>query len=140
MIKLQIKRGTKAALPTLAEGEYGLTTDTKELFIGGPNGNLQIPILTPDGHLPSDYSETFDSLCEKYGYTWSQTNDKDSGKRTIEVIVKQTYSPGAKMTVVLTKEIQSGDTIIDITTTIGKKTTTEKHKLAASGGGEGGPV
>lgn len=40
--KIQFKRGQKAQLPTLAVGEPGLTTDTKELFIGHPSGNIGI--------------------------------------------------------------------------------------------------
>jgi hypothetical protein len=40
--KIQIKRGLKAQLPTLSVGEPGLTTDTKELFIGHANGNIGI--------------------------------------------------------------------------------------------------
>ena len=52
MIKIQIKRGSKVNLPDLANGEYGITTDTDELFIGGSEGNLQIPLLGADGKLP----------------------------------------------------------------------------------------
>lgn len=34
MDKLQIKRGTKSTIPTLAAGELGYCTDTQELYIG----------------------------------------------------------------------------------------------------------
>ena len=45
-VTIQVKRGSRATLPVLALGEYGLTTDTKELFIGGPEGvNIQIAVL-----------------------------------------------------------------------------------------------
>lgn len=44
-VKIQIKRGSKAGLPTLAPGEYGLATDTGELFVGGANGNIQVATL-----------------------------------------------------------------------------------------------
>lgn len=40
--KIQIKRGTKANLPALSPGEFGLTTDTEELYIGGNNGNIRM--------------------------------------------------------------------------------------------------
>ena len=40
--KIQIKRGTKTNLPTLSPGEFGLTTDTEELYIGGNNGNIRM--------------------------------------------------------------------------------------------------
>lgn len=39
---LQIKRGLAAMLPTLAVGEFGLTTDTKKLYIGTSSGNLEV--------------------------------------------------------------------------------------------------
>lgn len=42
--KIQIKRGLKAQLPTLNTGEFGLCTDTEELFIGN-SSNLQIITL-----------------------------------------------------------------------------------------------
>ena len=44
-VKIQVKRGTKAGLPALAPGEFGLTTDTFELYIGTSNGNKQLGTL-----------------------------------------------------------------------------------------------
>lgn len=55
MIKLQIKRGSKEKLPEFDVAEYGFTTDTEELYIGGPKGNRQIPLLGTDGKLPDEY-------------------------------------------------------------------------------------
>lgn len=52
MPKIQIKRGSKAKLPTLAPGEFGLATDAGELYIGGAGKNLHIPVLGDDGKLP----------------------------------------------------------------------------------------
>ena len=52
MPKIQIKRGSKAKLPTLAPGEFGLATDAGELYIGGAGKNLHIPVLGDDGTLP----------------------------------------------------------------------------------------
>lgn len=40
--KIQFRRGIKANLPDLSPGEPGLTTDTKELFIGTTDGNIGI--------------------------------------------------------------------------------------------------
>lgn len=40
--KIQIKRGLKSNLPVLSVGEFGLCTDTKEVFIGTSNGNVGI--------------------------------------------------------------------------------------------------
>lgn len=36
---IKIKRGLKAGLPNLKVGEFGLATDTNEVFIGTPTGN-----------------------------------------------------------------------------------------------------
>nr|DAE34596.1 MAG TPA: tail protein [Caudoviricetes sp.] len=40
--KLQIRRGPKAQLPTLAEGELGYCTDTNQMFVGSGSGNTEI--------------------------------------------------------------------------------------------------
>ena len=50
---IQIRRGSKANLPSLASGEFGLATDTSELYIGGASGNLQTAILDSSGKLQS---------------------------------------------------------------------------------------
>lgn len=50
MTNIQIKRGLKTNLPTLASGEFALCTDTLELFIGSPQGN----ILLGSPSVPSD--------------------------------------------------------------------------------------
>lgn len=52
-VKIQVKRGTKANLPKLAPGEWGMTTDVQEVYIGGSNGNIQLPVLGSDGKIPS---------------------------------------------------------------------------------------
>lgn len=39
---IQIKRGLKADLPILAEGEMGLCTDTKEVYIGDGTSNTPL--------------------------------------------------------------------------------------------------
>lgn len=41
-VTILLKRGVKNDLPTLREGELGLATDTKELFIGSANGNVKL--------------------------------------------------------------------------------------------------
>lgn len=47
MVKIQVKRGAKASLPSLSAGEFGLTTDANELYIGTTDKNMQV--LTADG-------------------------------------------------------------------------------------------
>lgn len=41
---IQHKRGAKANLPKLAAAEFGFCTDVAELFIGGGDKNIQIPV------------------------------------------------------------------------------------------------
>ena len=41
-VTIQVRRGSKANLPTLAPGEWGLVTDQDEVYIGGNSGNIQI--------------------------------------------------------------------------------------------------
>ena len=41
---IQVRRGSKADLPTLAAGEFGLTTDTDELYIGNGVENILVPL------------------------------------------------------------------------------------------------
>lgn len=40
--KIQIKRGNKSKLPTLAQGELALTLDEQGLWAGGSNGNIPV--------------------------------------------------------------------------------------------------
>ena len=42
MRTIQHKRGLKANLPSLASGEFGLTTDEGMVYIGSPTGNLRV--------------------------------------------------------------------------------------------------
>ena len=51
---IQVKRGSKATVPTLLTGEFGLATDTGELFIGGASNNLEIPVLDGNGDIQQD--------------------------------------------------------------------------------------
>lgn len=40
--KIQIRRGAEANLPSFRSGEFGLTEDTKKVFIGTPTGNVEM--------------------------------------------------------------------------------------------------
>lgn len=42
MIKLQIRRGKNSELPTLLDGEFGLSQDAKKLYIGNKGENIGI--------------------------------------------------------------------------------------------------
>lgn len=48
-VKIQVRRGRRETIPSLAAGEFGLATNTSELFIGGEDGNMQVPVLGEDG-------------------------------------------------------------------------------------------
>ena len=64
--KLQIKRGLKKDLPTLASGEFGLCEDTGELFVGTQSGNL--PVVSASGAgdmLKSVYDADNDGVVDK---------------------------------------------------------------------------
>jgi hypothetical protein len=55
MAKIIIRKGLATNLPTLNEGEFGLSTDTKELYIGTSGGNYEL--LTSSGSLdPNIYT------------------------------------------------------------------------------------
>lgn len=41
MPKIRFKRGSEANLPILSEGEPGFTTDSKKLFVGSDEGNIE---------------------------------------------------------------------------------------------------
>lgn len=42
--KIQIKRGNKANLPALSDGEFGFCTDTNELYIGNGGTNHSVAL------------------------------------------------------------------------------------------------
>ena len=46
--QLEIRRGLKANLPALVDGELGFCTDTKELFVGFGGSNFLLGYLSPN--------------------------------------------------------------------------------------------
>jgi hypothetical protein len=63
--KILLKRGVKGNLPTLEEGEPGYTTDTKEVFIGTSELNVQLAKQADVNSLSEGLSQTnnrFDDL------------------------------------------------------------------------------
>lgn len=82
-VTIQIKRGTKAGLPALAPGEYGLATDTGELFVGGNSGNIQVATLGSDGKIPEGQLPEMDydpagSAASVQGNLDVHTNNKEN--------------------------------------------------------------
>jgi hypothetical protein len=57
-----IRRGLKADLPNLSEGELGFCTDTKELFIGSNNGNVLFPNKSIIDQLSSETVKSINNL------------------------------------------------------------------------------
>ena len=51
---IQIKRGAKASLPTLSQGEFGLCTDTDDVYIGNGVTNIQMGNVVGPSVAPSD--------------------------------------------------------------------------------------
>ncbi len=128
MPKIQIKRGSKAKLPTLAPGEFGLATDAGELYIGGAGKNLHIPVLGDDGKLPPselppmDYDPAGSAAAVQKALT-AHTGNKDNPHAvTAEQVgasrvVKGTY-PIAEG-----QSIQAGD-VVDVVEGKAQKTLT----------------
>lgn len=102
-VKIQVRRGSRAGLPALAPGEYGLTTDTKELFIGGPNGNLQVPVLGSDGKIQTgqlpdmDYDPAGSAAAVQTNLT-SHTNNKSNPHGVTAAQVGALPTSGGTMT------------------------------------------
>ena len=61
---IQVKRGLKADLPILADGEIGFCTDTLEIFIG--NNGVNVPTgstyVHPESHPASMITESVDRV------------------------------------------------------------------------------
>ena len=118
MPKIQIKRGSKAKLPTLAPGEFGLATDAGELYIGGAGKNLHIPVLGDDGTLPPselppmDYDPAGSAEAVQQALTAHTGNKNNPHAVTAEQVgasraVKGTYPIAAG------QSIQAGD-VVDV--------------------------
>lgn len=77
--KMQLRRGLKANLPTLAAGELGFCTDTKELYIGDGSNNIFVGAgITLTGTLAAGSTSltlsssfiTANSTVDVYTSTW----------------------------------------------------------------------
>jgi len=58
--KIKINKGYKTDLPTLESGELGICLDTKELFIGGLEGNIDVVKDNPsfNGHIDENTTQS----------------------------------------------------------------------------------
>ncbi|PYZ98756.1 hypothetical protein CR205_09330 [Alteribacter lacisalsi] len=85
MKKILIRRGLKADLPELSEGELGFCTDTKEVFIGSDEGNIPLPSMDNGGY---EYDDTaiFEALEMKseigHGHYLNEIYDVDTSEKS----------------------------------------------------------
>ncbi|KJR48390.1 Phage tail fiber protein [Desulfosporosinus sp. I2] len=77
-VLITIRKGLEANLPTLADGELGITTDTKKLYIGTDSGNaLLVAAQTVGDMLKSIYDTNNDGIVDRSKtvtgpVTWNQ--------------------------------------------------------------------
>ena len=118
MPKIQIKRGSKAKLPTLAPGEFGLATDAGELYIGGAGKNLHIPVLGDDGTLPPselppmDYDPAGSAAAVQKALT-AHTGNKDNPHAVTAEQVGASRAVKGTYPIASGQSIQAGD-VVDV--------------------------
>lgn len=118
MPKIQIKRGSKAKLPTLAPGEFGLATDAGELYIGGAGKNLHIPVLGDDGKLPPselppmDYDPAGSATAVQKALT-AHTGNKDNPHAVTAEQVGASRAVKGTYPIAEGQSIQAGD-VVDV--------------------------
>lgn len=116
MPKIQIKRGSKAKLPTLAPGEFGLATDAGELYIGGAGKNLHIPVLGDDGKLPPselppmDYDPAGSAAAVQKALT-AHTGNKDNPHAVTAEQVGASRAVKGTYPIAAGQVIQAGDAV-----------------------------
>ncbi len=73
--KLQIKRGLKKDMPTLAEGELGFAKDEKKVYIG--TGTENVPVtLKPEYAKLTMLASKWDKTTSKYSFEAEYPSDK----------------------------------------------------------------
>ena len=128
MPKIQIKRGSKAKLPTLAPGEFGLATDAGELYIGGAGKNLHIPVLGDDGKLPPselppmDYDPAGSAEAVQKALT-AHTGNKDNPHAVTAEQVGASRAVKGTYPIAEGQSIQAGD-VVDVVEGKAQKTLT----------------
>ena len=78
---------------------------------------------------------TFDKLMEKYGYTKRKDADVAKGTKTISVTISEACPVAASLVAVFSKV--GGDTVVEVTTTIGESVEKMKHTMSKDGTGKG---
>ena len=108
--KIQVRRGEKAQIPILSEGEFGFCTDAKEVHIGTNAGNLRVDAYAPHPHSPGqvvqDANNRFVTDTEKS--TWNGKlaptgNGSDLTNAFTQAATRANLSTGEKISVSLGK-------------------------------------
>jgi len=92
-VLITIRKGLEVNLPTLADGELGITTDTKKLYIGTTGGNaLLVAAQTVGDMLKSIYDTDNDGKVD-----WAENVDWSGvqNKPTIPKITTGTVAPSS---------------------------------------------
>ena len=98
---------------------------------GEPNG---VASLDAAGRVPTEQMpETFDTIMEKYGYSFQTIREPELNKKTITITPGAGYKGTASLVAVFEKD-ERGNTVVNVTETIGGKATKHKHTV---GGGAG---
>lgn len=77
--------------------------------------------------------ETFDTIMEEYGYSFQTIREPELNKKTITVTPGAGYKGTASLVAVFEKD-ERGNTVVNVTETIGAKVSKHKHTV---GGGAG---
>lgn len=120
MPKIQFRRGNKNGLPALSHGEPALTLDTSELFIGGQNGNLQIPVLdqdgkVPEGQLPPDGSAAVQEALDEHVGDKNNPHEVTAAQVGASLVVKGTYPIASGYTISAgdVVDVEGGEVVVD---------------------------
>lgn len=118
----------------------GTYTQSVNLYKADPvadaNDTFNITRLLNDNWDKIDKALTlFDKLMEKYGYTKRKAPDAVKGTKTITVTIGEKCPVAASLVAVFSKV--SGDTVVEVTTTIGDNVEKMKHTMSKDGTGKG---